>query len=588
MSKVSFHIENPLLKLIVEKVIKENNYLNIDIASLSDCSKTVDAEKPDLLILQSDDNENNIIESCKQLKERYKHLLYVIVISNDLDLSLKAKQNKADAFLLYPCSKEEIAISIKRKSTRKNRRILYIDDSRLIHKQIVPQLEEHGYDVLEAYDGQEGIDIALSEHPDLIITDLEMPIKNGYEVTKELKSNSKTENTHLIIITTLGSSYDIQKGFEAGADDYMQKPVVIEELLSRIEMVFKGNELKGRENILLLTDEKNTKNIIKNGLEQQGFNVETTFDINYNFERIIEKKIKTLIIDFDIEDFDGLDYCLRIKKDNQLQELPLIILTSRDNTADKKMLLSIGASTFISKPFSVDKIILSVERFLAEQRLEQQKNALKLYISGAALKAVEDSTIDNLNQLNFAEEKYVTVFYTDVVGFTTKCERKTPFEVTNLLNELFDLMTEVLMKHGAIIDKFIGDAILAFFDHPDRTIGAYKSLKAAKEILSEIDKVNKLRDEKTEIRIGINSGKVVLGNIGSQRYRRDFTIIGDTVNVAARLQGKAPTMNILFGQETYFLVKDMVYTGKTEELELKGKEEKVFAYLLNDIEDILL
>ncbi len=153
-----------------------------------------------------------------------------------------------------------------------------------------------------------------------------------------------------------------------------------------------------------------------------------------------------------------------------------------------------------------------------------------------------------------------------------------------MLNLYFDTMIEVMMENNAIIDKIIGDAIVARFNSGNSCRDALDAVKAALLTLQKLEVFNKeLREkanieEEINIRIGINSGEVILGNLGSKKYRLDYTMIGDNVNIAQRLESNAPCQGVLIAESTYKLIENQVVVGEPLALSLKGKGEPVAAY----------
>lgn len=186
-----------------------------------------------------------------------------------------------------------------------------------------------------------------------------------------------------------------------------------------------------------------------------------------------------------------------------------------------------------------------------------------------------------------SRRKHLTIFFSDIREFSSKTEQLEPEALSAVLNCYFSEMTEIAKKHGATIDKFIGDAILAFFGDPSSD-GAEKD--AERCIRMAIDMQNGMPDlrrtftkyglfEPLEIRIGINSGHCTVGNFGSTE-RIDYTIIGTPVNVAARLQEACPPNGILVSQSTKVLTEANFTFGEAKSFELKGILKPVIAFLV--------
>src|SRR5215210_7250664 len=177
--------------------------------------------------------------------------------------------------------------------------------------------------------------------------------------------------------------------------------------------------------------------------------------------------------------------------------------------------------------------------------------------------------------------KTVTVFFSDLKGSTPLAERLDTEALREVLNQYFNTMRTVLEKHGGTVEKYIGDAIMAVFGLPQlHEDDALRAVRAAAEMQEELVRINAGFEEtygvRLENRTGINTGEVVAGDV-SVGHR---LVTGDTVNVAARLEQNAPTMEILLGEKTYRLVKDAIEAEEVEPLELKGKSEPMAAYRL--------
>jgi adenylate cyclase len=183
---------------------------------------------------------------------------------------------------------------------------------------------------------------------------------------------------------------------------------------------------------------------------------------------------------------------------------------------------------------------------------------------------------------NFMEPVYLTatILFMDINGFTRLSEKMPPREVNMILNQFFTHMTDIVFKYGGTLDKYIGDGMMAVFGAPmEREDDAERAILAAKEMIKEMQV---MRDEMPEerkfsIRIGINTGRVVAGNIGSPR-RLDYTVIGDAVNIASRLESIAGSNEILIGHETYELVKNKFNIMEKGPRKIKGRTTDILVY----------
>jgi adenylate cyclase len=186
------------------------------------------------------------------------------------------------------------------------------------------------------------------------------------------------------------------------------------------------------------------------------------------------------------------------------------------------------------------------------------------------------------------ERKKLTIFFSDIKDFTATAEHMQPEDFTALLNEYLTEMSSIALAHGATLDKFIGDAILAFFGDPE-TKGVAEDARAClrmaiamQERLKELNENWRARgiDQPFETRMGINTGYCNVGNFGSED-RMDYTIIGAEANLAARLQSFAAPGGIVMSYETYSLVRDLVPARRLEPITMKGISLPVVPYAVD-------
>jgi adenylate cyclase len=190
------------------------------------------------------------------------------------------------------------------------------------------------------------------------------------------------------------------------------------------------------------------------------------------------------------------------------------------------------------------------------------------------------------------ERKRLTIFFSDIKDFTATTERLQPEQITRLLNEYFTEMSNIALKHGGTIDKFVGDAILIFFGDPEskgEAEDAKACLRMAAEMQHRLAELNaKWRSEGIEepfrVRIGINTGFCNVGNFGSAD-RMDYTIIGAEANLAARLQSIAEPGHIVVSYETYALVRDIVVAHALPPITMKGISRDVTPYAVEGMLD---
>ncbi len=180
------------------------------------------------------------------------------------------------------------------------------------------------------------------------------------------------------------------------------------------------------------------------------------------------------------------------------------------------------------------------------------------------------------------QKKELTILFSDIKEFTSYSATMTPDHIQRLLSEYFEAMTEIVFKHHGTVDKFIGDGLMVFFGDPDpQPDHALRCVNAAIEMQKTVREIKtkweRQGDMPIQIRIGINTGTVVVGNMGSAR-RLSYTVLGSAVNLAQRLESNAPVEGILISQRTYDLVKGHVPTRPLGQIEFKGFDRPISAY----------
>jgi adenylate cyclase len=211
---------------------------------------------------------------------------------------------------------------------------------------------------------------------------------------------------------------------------------------------------------------------------------------------------------------------------------------------------------------------------------EEMRKRLERFHSPQVIDMILKGGQRTQEELMEPKELQATVLFSDIAGFTPLAERMHAREVTMLLNQHFSRMTDIIFEHGGTLDKYMGDGLMAVFGAPvEKADDAERAVRAALEMRREF---LKMRDEEDttvtfDMRLGINSGGVVAGNIGSPR-RMDYTVIGDAVNIAARLETAAGPNQVLIGEATYKLVEGKFTFKEVGAKKLKGKSSEILAY----------
>ena len=237
----------------------------------------------------------------------------------------------------------------------------------------------------------------------------------------------------------------------------------------------------------------------------------------------------------------------------------------------------------------IARIMGKVVLLLETGRYKKEKNQLQSAFSKYVSPDVVDQIIHHPEIMHLGGEKqFLSVIFTDLQGFTAMSDSMDPVKLVRVLNMYLNEMSEVIIALGGTIDKFEGDAIMAFFgapipipDHAVRCCKAALRMKKMEKIINNQLMIEKLIDKPLHTRIGINSGDMVVGNVGSLK-RIDYTIIGGNVNIAARIENinKEYNTSILISDQTYELVKDFFETRQVDTVTLRGISRPVTVYEL--------
>jgi adenylate cyclase len=223
--------------------------------------------------------------------------------------------------------------------------------------------------------------------------------------------------------------------------------------------------------------------------------------------------------------------------------------------------------------------VLTVFGYLTEGR---ERAKTRKVLEGYVSPSVAQQVMNNSELLKLGgEERQLTVLFSDIRGFTTMSEQFSAGELTNFLNEYFTPMTALVFEHGGTLDKYMGDAIMAFFGAPGEQLdNAEKACVAALDMVACLAALNERWAERglpaIDIGIGINSGPMRVGNMGSTQ-RMDYTVMGDNVNLGSRLEGinKAYGTHIMASEFTVAATEGQIHFREIDAVRVKGKMEPV-------------
>src|SRR3989304_7841428 len=223
------------------------------------------------------------------------------------------------------------------------------------------------YKIFSMYEGASAIRDISKVKPDLVITDITMPGKDGLQVCMEIKSNSDTTSIPVMILSAHADDQIIEKGFNAGADEYITKPFSMEEIVSKVERVSSETLNKRKEKILIVDDSPTVISVLKNGISKEGFTVITASDGDEGLQKALTESPDIIISDIEMPKMNGFEFCKQVKADQITKHIPFVALTSKGSRGARGLGKRAGINAYLLKPFTIEKVVVIIERFLAEK-----------------------------------------------------------------------------------------------------------------------------------------------------------------------------------------------------------------------------
>jgi class 3 adenylate cyclase/DNA-binding response OmpR family regulator len=518
-----------------------------------------------------------------------------------------------------------------------NELILVVDDGQENREFVVDYvLKPNGYNSLVAKDGKECLDLLKKQKPDLILLDYQMPRMNGIDVLKAMAEREL--NIPVILMTFYGSEEIAIEVYRLGVRDYVRKPYTPEEMLIAIERSLNDVRLRHEKEAL-------TERLIQSNRDMQlrlqelnilysiGKSVTAVTDVTQLLPRIVDAAVKMT------EAEEGFLYlikdshlvCLASKRRNQPRAnsmnveikdkiadraiesaQPIIVAPDEKNRSGKNAIctaiaplvlrgqvigvLGVRNSTPTSRIFTRhDSALLSALTDYAAIAIENSRNYEALHASKEQEKAkirsmfqrfvppqVVDQILDNPEQLQLGGKRQeISVVFADIRGYSAYAEKLPPEQVVVMLNDYLSLAANVIMSYGGTLDKYLGDGLMAIFNAPEtQSNHLVKAVEAALMIQQATRELAAQRGEELTYSIGLHVGEAVVGYIGTD-CAINYTAVGDTVNIAKRLQESAKPGQILIEEEAVNRFKDVeLQTQAIGELKFKNREKGVQVYEL--------
>jgi adenylate cyclase len=340
--------------------------------------------------------------------------------------------------------------------------------------------------------------------------------------------------------------------------------------------------------ILVVDDDWLNRDLLRAYLATSGSEVLTAADGQAALELALGRgePLDLALVDVQMPRMDGLELCRALKAAEGTRFVPVVIVTALDSEEEKLKAIDAGADDFVSKPYNSIVLLTRVRSLLRLKKLhddlETRNRLLRQVLDRYVAEDVTDVILtDPERYLKLGGEiRPVTVLFADIRGFTRYTEQHSGAQVVEALNRVFRSLSQVVFTFHGTFDKYLGDGLMAFYGAP---VSGDDDAQRAVQTAVEMQRLfRNLCLEAGEdfadlgLGIGLHSGEAIVGNIGSEKVM-DYTVVGDTVNVAKRLQEAAGPGQILLSQATYEQAGE-VRAEKLDPFHLPGRQEAIAAY----------
>lgn len=356
---------------------------------------------------------------------------------------------------------------------------------------------------------------------------------------------------------------------------------------------------EGTDTLLIVDDNAMNRDMLARRLEREGYQTEVAQDGQQALNKIVERPFDLVLLDIMMPVLDGMTVLRMLRKTYSVCELPVIMVTAKDESAQVVTALERGANDYVTKPLDFPVALARIQTHLALKRASDQIKALasQLEVRNELIRNmfgryVASEVVENL--LNHPEAlelggelRRVSMLMADLRGFTLLTQQLEPKQVVSLLNNYLGRMIEVINAHQGTVDELMGDGILAFFGAPlacERH--AEQAIACALDMQMAIQEVNALNSAgglpEVQMGIGINTGSVVVGNIGCHR-RSKYSVVGSDVNLTARIESYTVGGQVLISEEALAEAGAIVRIEEQRVVRPKGMREPVTIYEVSGI-----
>ncbi len=435
---------------------------------------------------------------------------------------------------------------------------------------------------------------AISGYSEIILEELEDADQLNDDIRTYLNHQLTDSGKLLQMLDTL-----FQAEREFGEDSGSELNVEISSVFDSFDQSDKEAVETISGNILVVDDNDSNRNLLAHQLRRQGHQISTAASGRQALQMVRETQPDLILLDLFMPDMNGFDVLREMHKDESLRAVPVIIITGLSDKNAAVKCIEAGAFDLLIKPVNPSllgaRVVACLERKAwhdKEQAYQQELEKSYTFIRKVFGRYLSDEVVQQILESDEGMEmgggkRTVTIMMTDIRGFSVLSQELDPQDCVRILNNYFGVMTPLIQKHNGVIDEFLGDAILAIFGAPVTSdIHAQQAVACAIEMQQAMAEVNHNSKQwglpAIEMGIAVNTGEVVVGNIGSET-RSKYGVVGHHVNLTARIESFTVGGQVMASEYTVASLVPEVTIAQSLKVEAKGIKEPVTIHEITGI-----
>ncbi|MFP4445978.1 MAG: response regulator [Desulfosudaceae bacterium] len=370
--------------------------------------------------------------------------------------------------------------------TRITPNILVVDDSAAIRHRLIKLLEPLNANFEETANGRQAWDQINQQHFDIILTDIDMPEMDGIELCRRLKKQDQTRNIPVVVVSSLDSEEDVEKGFEVGATYYIAKSDVYTDLFNVVEGILSRSNRNSNQLIMIVDDSQTIRSIVEHGLSAAGFKTICAENGKKALEMLKQHTPDLILSDIDMPEMNGFEFCEALHDDPTYSGIPFIVMSARNDRGHMNRMVQHGAASYVCKPFNIDALVIQIEEVLSNhfllllkerERLESERNLIIGSISSLI------SALEARDPYTKGHSEIVGKIVSGMLALTGASKKE--IDTARIGGRLHDIgkigvRDSVLLKSGPLTDIELAHIM----EHPLKGAEIIKNIPSLSEIIS--------------------------------------------------------------------------------------------------------